>query len=408
MPFALSRLEHLYAQIETTYGQIPNSGGTASVANSNACRFIRASIDTDVAMIQRPDKTGTRTIPKGSRGRSFAKWMSEMSIAPNGVAGVAPDMDPFMQLVAGQAGSATSGTATVTGATNATPIVMTATNTFANGDVVFISGVTGNTAANGVWVLSAVSGSGFTLVGSVGNGAYGAGGTASRVGYKYTLSDAILSMSLLSFRQPSTIDQRVALGAICSEASFQLGADVAHASFSGDALWGLSSNQYAVADAIQRGGISAYPTEPSSPVTNGEIVIGFTGKIAIAAANIATIRTATIRHQTGNALVRDTFGSFYPTSAEGDERNVGIQFSIYEDDSAAFQNLVQVAHDKTPVQIPLFMGSSSGSIFGCVLNGVQIMPPTREEQRRFIANFPESRATGSSISAKDEITYYMM
>ncbi len=70
---------------------------------------------------------------------------------------------------------------TITGATNATPIVVSATNTFNNGDVIYVSGVTGNTAANGIWTLSSVSGSGYTLTGSVGNGGYVSGGSGNKI-----------------------------------------------------------------------------------------------------------------------------------------------------------------------------------------------------------------------------------
>lgn len=69
---------------------------------------------------------------------------------------------------------------TITGATNASPIVVTCANSYANGDFVLIQGVAGNTAANGIWQISSVSGTGFTLDNSAGNGAYTSGGTASR------------------------------------------------------------------------------------------------------------------------------------------------------------------------------------------------------------------------------------
>lgn len=69
-------------------------------------------------------------------------------------------------------------TLNITGATNATPIVITtsAAHNLVNGDVVTIQNATGNTAANGTWTISGASGTTFTLVGSAGNGAYGANG----------------------------------------------------------------------------------------------------------------------------------------------------------------------------------------------------------------------------------------
>jgi len=74
----------------------------------------------------------------------------------------------------------------VTGATNASPIEITTASAhgFSNGDTVYIQGVLGNTAANGIWTISSASGSTFTLDGSTGNGTYTSGGRAIRGLYK--------------------------------------------------------------------------------------------------------------------------------------------------------------------------------------------------------------------------------
>lgn len=70
-------------------------------------------------------------------------------------------------------------TGTITGATNASPIVITsAGHGLNNGDIVGIAGVGGNTAANGqIWIVANVATDTFELVGSTGNGAYTSGGT---------------------------------------------------------------------------------------------------------------------------------------------------------------------------------------------------------------------------------------
>lgn len=62
----------------------------------------------------------------------------------------------------------------VTGATNASPIQITVGSTtgLSNGDFVTVSGVLGNTAANGTWTIASLTGTTFTLVGSSGNGTY--------------------------------------------------------------------------------------------------------------------------------------------------------------------------------------------------------------------------------------------
>lgn len=65
----------------------------------------------------------------------------------------------------------------ITNATNATPIVITrVAHELAEGDLVTISEVLGNTAANGTWRIENVTADTFELIDSVGNGAYTGGG----------------------------------------------------------------------------------------------------------------------------------------------------------------------------------------------------------------------------------------
>jgi hypothetical protein len=75
--------------------------------------------------------------------------------------------------------------ATVSDATNATPIQITTSgpHSFANGQSVVISGINGTTAANGTWLISISDPTSkmFTLVDSEGNGTYSGGGTVSSV-----------------------------------------------------------------------------------------------------------------------------------------------------------------------------------------------------------------------------------
>lgn len=69
----------------------------------------------------------------------------------------------------------------ITGATNATPIVITtsASTQLITGQIAYVTNVGGNTAANGTWVVTVLSPTTFSLNGSVGSGAYTSGGTAA-------------------------------------------------------------------------------------------------------------------------------------------------------------------------------------------------------------------------------------
>lgn len=77
-------------------------------------------------------------------------------------------------------GNFSSASKSITGATNAAPIVVTAVGHEIAGakSPVSISGVGGNTAANGDWIVNVLTSDTFELIGSTGNGAYTSGGTA--------------------------------------------------------------------------------------------------------------------------------------------------------------------------------------------------------------------------------------
>lgn len=77
--------------------------------------------------------------------------------------------------------SESTATVNISGATNTSPIQITtsAVNAFVTGQTVVISGVTGNTAANGTFSIIVIDSTHFTLTGSTGNGTYGGGGTVT-------------------------------------------------------------------------------------------------------------------------------------------------------------------------------------------------------------------------------------
>lgn len=81
----------------------------------------------------------------------------------------------------GTCGNAESGA--VTGATNASPIAITAVaHGLTTGQTVTIAGVGGNTAANGTYQITRTGSDTFTLNGTTGNGAYTSGGTWATTG----------------------------------------------------------------------------------------------------------------------------------------------------------------------------------------------------------------------------------
>lgn len=88
-----------------------------------------------------------------------------------------------MRLTSNAPGAVLAGSAkTITGATNAEPIVITATgHGMTSGMIVTIAGVGGNTAANGTWKITKIDADTFSIP-VAGNSAYTSGGTATWTG----------------------------------------------------------------------------------------------------------------------------------------------------------------------------------------------------------------------------------
>ena len=98
-------------------------------------------------------------------------------------------------VAAGSGNAAAFETGSVTGATNASPIVITsAAHGISTGQAITISGVGGNTNANGNYIATAIDTNTFSLNGTTGNSAYTGGGTWSTTGlYAVTLSGSVLN-----------------------------------------------------------------------------------------------------------------------------------------------------------------------------------------------------------------------
>lgn len=84
---------------------------------------------------------------------------------------------------------------TITNATNATPIVVTcAGHGYVNGDLVVVSGVVGNTAANGgPYVVSGSATNSFSLQDSVGNAPWTSGGKVQKIVRTANIYDAVMA-----------------------------------------------------------------------------------------------------------------------------------------------------------------------------------------------------------------------
>ena len=131
---------------------LPNLALNASVNSNGGGRALWRILDNNTAVSNSYNETSTSFVLQAQ-----------------------PSPSPAKQADTVRSTMAPPATKAITGATNANPIVITCNaHGFANGDIVSISGVGGNTNANGEYTIGSVTANTFTLTGRAGNGNYSA------------------------------------------------------------------------------------------------------------------------------------------------------------------------------------------------------------------------------------------
>ncbi len=110
MADVFDRQQRCYPQIQSAFDAIPNTGGTATVGNSDCCLITSLTTEAAQAEIARPDKTGDLDDVVGQGGRRIGRVSTSMSMAGNGTAGTPPDCKNFLQGIFGAAGAVVSST----------------------------------------------------------------------------------------------------------------------------------------------------------------------------------------------------------------------------------------------------------------------------------------------------------
>lgn len=142
-----------------------------------------------------------------------------IQIADANDAPVEPDAAPTFRiygpngLVTGGSGNLSSfESGVISGATNAAPIVLTTTapHGLSTGQPVTIASVGGTTAANGNFLVTALTSTTFSLQGSTGNGVYTSGGTWKTTGlYAISVSGGLLASLQAGHTYTGTVTYKV-------------------------------------------------------------------------------------------------------------------------------------------------------------------------------------------------------
>jgi hypothetical protein len=222
----------------------------------------------------------------------------------------------------------------------------------------------------------------------------------------YTLADLCPSATIFDYNAPGTVTQFAVLGAICSKFGTSFGGDVPMLSFGGEAMWTYDSVQAADSntDSTAKGGLVAFPAEPSAPVVNGTPPQGFSGVITLAGNTYTTLRTGSIDMSVARELEKDGF-SVYPVAPGAGLRSISLMLEVYDDDSANLNALKTACLSPLyPVETLIFqIGTVAGNIWTYTAKNVRLIAPSYDKQNsRRTVKF-SGKAHDTTIGACDAL-----
>jgi hypothetical protein len=222
----------------------------------------------------------------------------------------------------------------------------------------------------------------------------------------YSPADVEKSFTLYNFDKPAANDQEIIIGGIVQTGVFRIGGAIPFIELSGAAKWCIRKKQFAALTAEQKGGISTFPTEPTSPAIVGFPPRGRTGTITIDGAAYPNFLDATINFNTGVTLGPSQFGSSSPSGPRRVRRVVTADISIEDDGGSNWDALCVKIPVNTPITITMVIGTVAGNIHTFTLNNAVLPQPTfdRSGSSR-VMRFSGIKMAPLSASSKDPLVY---
>jgi len=373
-----SNANRFYAALESAYGSV------AAIAASNRIPALKLTVQQQLEVTNRKDKTGSRTfpgLPAGGRRRTNFELQTYMTSWQSAAGG--PAYGPLFQAELGAA-----------------PLV------FNGGMVASCSNTTLAFAApHGLNVSQAVSSGGeirFVTVIVDANTveinapftAAPASGTTIGAAVTYQPATELPSASVFDYWDPASAVQRILSGAAVDQMEIQIDGDFHEFHFSGMAQDVLDSASFTAG----QGNLTSYPAEPGIGAFDYSIVPGNLGEawLGTTPAQFFTVTEAAVVLKNGLDTRSREFGFSLPQAISPGQRTVQASIGLYSQTDSATPALYQAARQQTPISVMFQLGQMQGQVMGVYLQSViPEVPQFDDSANRLQWVFKPSRAQGT-------------
>jgi hypothetical protein len=374
-----SNNERIYCALESSYGVIP------VITGSNRIPALKMKAKQVPEQTNRKDKTGTRTfVGMPNQIRETTTFEVDTLLTAWSNTSAPPAYGPLFQCAMGGTPVIWGG-GTVASLTGGTEIAFTAAHGLSPGQAVTFSGemrfVTG--------ILNTV-----TLFINAPFNNTPVSGSAMGPTINYSLAESLPSASIFDYWDPSTAVQRIVEGAALDKMQIKINGDFQEFDFSGPARDLVDSASFVSGE----GGLTTYPAEPIIADFDYTIVPGHLGEVwmGIPQAQFLTITSGELTLENNIELRVKEFGSDYARCIAAAERDVTLNFSLFEMADAQTQGLYQAARQRSPISVMLQLGEQAGQMCGAYMSAmVPTVPQFDDSETRLQWKFQNDRAQGT-------------
>jgi hypothetical protein len=375
-----SNNERIYVALESTYGDVP------AITGANRIPLIKLGAKQVSEQTNRHDKTGSRTFAgMPNHIRKLTKWSVQTLMTAWTNQGQQPSEGPLFQGAMGGTPVFFTG-GTVSTVTGLTQIQFTAAHGLSAGQAVtfsgemrFVAAVQSSTTVflNAPFTTTPTNGSLF--------------GTT----ITYGLAESLPSVSIFDYWDPAAAVQRIVDGAAVDTMQVKVNGDFQEFDFAGPSRDLIDSASF----ASGQGGLSEFPTEPSTVGFDYTIVPGHLGEVWMGAApdRFFTLTAAELTVENNVELRAKEFGSDFARCIAAGQRKITLNFELFELADAQTAGLYQAARQRSPIGVMFQLGEQTNQLFGAYMPAmVPEVPEFDDSETRLQWKFQNSRAQGTA------------
>jgi hypothetical protein len=375
-----SNANRFYTALESAYGSV------AAITASNRIPALKLTIKQQREVVNRKDKTGTRTfagLPAGGRLKTNFELQTYMTSWDKSAAG--PGYGPLFQAALGGTPQQFAG-GTVASYTADGKLGFTAAHGLSAGQAVAsadeIRFVAAIIDANNVQLNVP-----FTVL--------PAAGAVLGAAVTYAPATELPSVSVFDYWSPVTAVQRLLCGAAVDELEIAINGDYHEFHFKGAGQDVVDSSSF----SADMGELQAFPQEPAIGSFDYSIVPGNMGQawLGTASTQFFTLTNASVAVKNNLDTRTKEFGSNLPRAISPGGREVTASFDLLAQDDSATAALYQAARQQSPVTVMFQLGQVGGQLMGVYLKSlIPEVPEFDDGKARLQWHFRPSRGQGTT------------